>query len=74
MFVAGKNVCAIGVFEDHVKANFFKGASLGDPTGLFNAGLEAKASRAIDLRQGDVASLDAEAFRQLARRAAAMNA
>jgi hypothetical protein len=70
VFVAGKNVCAIGVFEDHVKVNFFKGASLDDPSGLFNAGLEAKTSRAIDLREGDVASLDAEAFRQLVRRAA----
>jgi hypothetical protein len=37
----------VGAFQDHVKINFFKGAALDDPTGLFNAGLEAKASRAI---------------------------
>jgi hypothetical protein len=41
-------VCAVGGFKDHVKMNFFKGASLEDPRGLFNAGLEAKATRAID--------------------------
>jgi len=35
-------VCAVGSFKDHVKVNFFKGASLDDPHGLFNAGLEAK--------------------------------
>src|SRR5207237_2178584 len=43
------NVVAAGAFQDHVKLNFFKGASLPDPHGLFNAGLEAKASRSIDL-------------------------
>src|SRR3970282_2816770 len=47
------NVVAIGAFKDHVKLNFFKGASLKDPHGLFNAGLEAKATRAIDLNEGD---------------------
>src|SRR4051812_12202597 len=41
------NVVAIGAFKDHIKLNFFKGAALADPQGLFNAGLEAKASRAI---------------------------
>jgi hypothetical protein len=47
------NVVAVGSFQDHVKVNFFKGASLPDPHGLFNAGLEAKATRAIDLYEGD---------------------
>jgi hypothetical protein len=42
-------VCAAGAFKDHVKLNFFKGASLKDPKRLFNAGLDAKATRA---RQG----------------------
>lgn len=46
-------VYSVGVFKDHVKLNFFKGASLADPQGLFNAGLEAKATRAIDLTEGD---------------------
>src|SRR3970282_283428 len=47
------SVVSIGAFKDHVKVNFFKGASLNDPKGLFNAGLEAKATRAIDLHEGD---------------------
>ena len=42
-------VCAIGTFTDHLKINFFQGAALGDPEHLFNAGLEAKKTRAIDL-------------------------
>ena len=47
-------VCSTGVFKDHVKINFFKGASLEDKQNLFNAGLDAKATRAIDFSQGDV--------------------
>src|SRR5687768_10154208 len=47
------NVVAVGAFRDHVKINFFKGASLDDPRGLFNAGLEAKGSRAIDIHEND---------------------
>ena len=35
-------VCSAGAFKDHVKLNFFKGASLKDPKRLFNAGLDAK--------------------------------
>ena len=44
-----------------MKLNFFKGASLDDPAGLFNAGLDAKATRAIDLHKGE--SLDEAALR-----------
>ena len=51
--------------------NFFKGASLEDPDGLFNAGLEAKATRAIDLTEGD--TLDERAFSRLVKRAVAFN-
>jgi hypothetical protein len=65
------NVLAAGAFQDHVKLNFFKGASLEDPSGLFNAGLEAKASRAIDLHQGD--RLDEAALKALIRAAVALN-
>lgn len=65
------NVLAVGAFQDHVKINFFKGASLDDPTGLFNAGLEAKASRAIDVHQGD--RLNEGAFKDLVRDAVALN-
>ena len=47
------NVVAAGAFKDHVKLNFFKGATLEDSSGLFNAGFEAKATRAIDFHEGD---------------------
>lgn len=65
------NLLAFGVFKDHVKLNFFKGASLEDPAGLFNAGLEAKATRAIDIKEGD--DLDESALKVLIRAAVAQN-
>ena len=65
-------VCAAGAFKDHVKLNFFKGASLKDPKRLFNAGLEAKATRAIDFHQAD--PIDAAALKDLIRAAVALNA
>lgn len=65
------NVCATGVFKNGVKLNFFKGASLPDPTGLFNAGLEAKGSRAIDLAEGEFPN--ESALTALIREAAAAN-
>jgi hypothetical protein len=64
-------VCAIGVFKDHIKVNFFKGASLPDPRGLFNAGLEAKNSRGIDIREGD--AIDEAGLVELVRTAVARN-
>ena len=63
---------ASGVFKDHVKLNFFKGASLPDPKKLFNAGLEAKATRAIDIAEGD--KLDEAALKDLIRAAVDFNA
>ena len=68
---ANGNVCAIGAFKDHIKINFFKGASLSDPHHLFNGGLEAKASRSIDLSQSD--TVDEAALKQLVRAAVARN-
>ena len=65
------NVVAIGAFQDHLKLNFFKGASLDDPHGLFNAGLEAKATRAIDLFEGD--KINEPALKQLLRAAVDFN-
>jgi hypothetical protein len=65
------NVVAAGVFKDHVKLNFFKGASLEDPKGLFNAGLDAKASRGIDFSEGD--EVDEPALGDLVRAAVAYN-
>jgi hypothetical protein len=65
------NVVAGGVFKDHVKLNFFKGASLEDPKGLFNAGLDAKATRAIDFSEGE--DIDESALKELIRAAVAHN-
>jgi hypothetical protein len=64
-------VCAASAFNGHAKLNFFKGASLEDPKGLFNAGLDAKATRAIDLHQGD--PLQEAALQDLIRAAVAYN-
>ncbi len=64
-------VVSLGAFKDHLKLNFFQGASLSDPHGLFNAGLEAKASRAIDFRAGD--AVDEAAVQDLIRAAVARN-
>lgn len=66
------NVVAGGVFKDHVKLNFFKGASLKDPKKLFNAGLEAKASRGIDFTEKS--KIDEVALKDLIREAVALNA
>ena len=66
------NVVAVGAFKDYLKLNFFKGASLKDPHGLFNAGLEAQASRAIDIHQSD--KVDEAALKELLRAAVAQNA
>jgi hypothetical protein len=64
-------ICAAGAFKDHVKLNFFKGASLNDPKRLFNAGLDAKATRAIDFTEGD--KIDEPALKALVRAAVAYN-
>lgn len=66
------NVVAAGVFKDHVKLNFFKGASLKDPKKLFNAGLDAKATRAIDISEG--MKIDEAALKELVRDAILLNA
>ena len=66
------NVVAAGAFKDHVKLNFFKGAVLHDPAYLFNAGLDAKATRAIDIYEGD--ALNQPALQELIRAAVAQNA
>lgn len=65
------NVLAVGAFKDHLKINFFKGASLDDPHGLFNSGFEAKATRAIDLHEGDL--IPEAALGDLVRQAVAFN-
>ena len=72
VFTYKGNVVAAGVFKDHVKLNFFKGALLADPEKLFNAGLEAKTSRGIDFAEGD--SIAEPALKDLIRAAVALNA
>lgn len=64
-------VCSAAAFKDHVKINYFKGASLKDPKGLFNAGLEAKATRAIDFNEGD--TINEPALKELISAAVAYN-
>jgi hypothetical protein len=64
------NVLAAGAFQDHIKVNFFRGASLDDPNGLFNAGLDAKATRAIDIHEGE--RINEAAFKNLVRAAVAL--
>ena len=66
------NILAAGAFKDHVKINFFEGAALVDPSKLFNAGFEAKATRAIDFHEGD--RINAAALKELVRAAVALNA
>ena len=64
-------VCAAGTFKKAVKMNFFQGAFLEDPHKLFNAGLEAKKTRAIDFHEGDV--VNEIALKELIRTAVAHN-
>lgn len=64
-------VCTVETYKDKVKLTFARGATVEDPSGLFNASLDAGTRRAIDLREGDV--LDEDAFVELVRRAVAQN-
>lgn len=64
-------VCSAGAFKDHVKLNFFKGALLDDPQGLFNAGLDSKSSRSIDFYEGT--RIDESSLKELIRSAIAYN-
>lgn len=65
------NICTGETYKEKVKLTFAKGASLDDPAGLFNASLDAKVSRAIDIHEGD--EIDETAFTSLVRDAAALN-
>lgn len=64
-------ICTAETYRDKVKLTFAEGASLDDPSGLFNASLDAGTRRAIDLREGDL--LDEDAFVELVRAAVAHN-
>jgi hypothetical protein len=71
VFTHAGMVCSVGVFADHVKLNFFRGAELADPAGLFNAGLDAKKTRAIDFAVGS--SVNREPLKALVAQAVARN-
>ncbi len=64
-------ICTGETYKSVVKLTFLKGASLEDPSGLFNSSLEGNARRAIDFHEGD--EIDEDAFKTLIRAAAALN-
>jgi hypothetical protein len=64
-------VCTGETYKDKVKLTFAKGASLDDPSGLFNSSLEGNTRRAIDIREGD--RIDEKALAALIRAAVALN-
>ncbi len=64
-------ICTGETYKSVVKLTFAKGASLEDPSGLFNASLEGNVRRAIDIHDGD--EVDGDAFKTLIRAAVALN-
>lgn len=64
-------ICTGETYKSVVKLTFFKGASLPDPSGLFNSSLQGKVRRAIDIREGE--EIDEEALKELVREAVALN-
>ena len=59
-------ICTGESYADYLKLTFMKGASIEDPDGLFNTGLDGNARRGIDIHEDD--ELDEEAFQALVRR------
>jgi hypothetical protein len=64
-------ICTGEAYKNVVKLTFFKGASLDDPSGLFNSSLEGKVRRAIDIKEDD--KIDEGALKKLIREAVALN-
>ncbi len=64
-------ICTGETYKNVVKMTFAKGASLKDPSGLFNSSLEGNVRRAIDFHEGD--KLDEKALKALIRAAVALN-
>lgn len=64
-------ICTGETYKAAVKLTFAKGASLDDPSGLFNSSLDGNTRRAIDFHEGD--KIDEEALKALIRAAAALN-
>ncbi|MEO5325291.1 DUF1801 domain-containing protein [Mesorhizobium sp. CC13] len=67
----GGIICTGEAYKKAVKTTFAKGASLEDPSGLFNSSLEGNTRRAIDFREGE--EIDEEALKALIRAAVALN-
>jgi hypothetical protein len=65
-------VCTGETYKDKVKLTFAKGASIPDPSGLFNSSLEGNTRRAIDIHEGE--EVDPNAFKALVTAAVALNA
>ena len=64
-------ICTGETYKKVVKLTFAKGASLDDPSGLFNSSLDGKVRRAIDIREGE--EIDEDAFKALIAEAVALN-
>jgi len=64
-------ICTGESYKQVVKLTFAKGASLKDPTRLFNASLDGNTRRAIDIHEGE--EVDESAFKALVRQAVALN-
>ncbi len=64
-------ICTGETYKDKVKITFAKGASLEDPSGLFNSSLDGNVRRAIDISEGE--KLDEKALKALVRAAIALN-
>src|SRR5881275_1146292 len=64
-------ICTGETYKNAVKMTFAKGASLKDPSGLFNSSLEGNTRRAIDFHEGD--KIDEKALKELVRSAVALN-
>jgi hypothetical protein len=64
-------ICTGESYKQAVKLTFMKGASLDDPTGLFNSSLDGNARRAIDIHEGE--QIDAAAFKALIQAAVELN-
>jgi hypothetical protein len=64
-------ICTGETYKSVVKLTFFKGASLPDPSGLFNSSLEGNTRRAIDVREGE--EIDEKAFVALIQAAVSLN-
>ena len=64
-------ICTGEIYKDKVKLTFDKGASLEDPSGLFNSSLEGNVRRAIDIHEGD--EINKNAFKALIRAAVSLN-